>query len=211
MTDIRLIETPVHGRILFRPADGDRLLVGFHGYGKTADVHLTELERVPGADRWSLASVQALHPFYVRSTQEVVASWMTRVDRDHAIADNIEYVRRVIADLPVARTLVFAGFSQGAAMAWRAAAAIHCSGVIVLGGHLPSEISADATLPPALIGRGTRDDWYTEEKFKKDLSFLSGRIQLTTFVFEGGHEWTDDFSRAAGEFLEEVSSKVSSF
>jgi predicted esterase len=205
MTETRLIQTPVHGRTLFRPGDPDRLLVGFHGYGETADVHLAELLRIRGAGRWSVAAVQALHPFYVRSTQEVVASWMTRVDREHAIADNIEYVRRVLADLPAARTLVFAGFSQGAAMAWRAAAAIRASAVIVLGGDLPPEIPSDALLPPALIGRGIRDEWYTEEKFKKDLNFMEGRNRVTTCVFDGGHEWTDEFRDAAGRVLEEVS------
>ncbi len=206
MIDIHLIETPVHGRTLFRPADPRRLLVGFHGYGETADVHLGQLERLPGAGQWSLAAVQALHPFYVRSTQEVVASWMTRLDREHAIADNIEYVRRVLADLPAARIRVFAGFSQGASMAWRAAAALGCSGVIVLGGDVPPDLPTAAKLPLALIGRGARDDWYTNEKLKKDLSFLEGRARATACVFEGGHEWTDEFRTAAGEFLRAVSS-----
>lgn len=199
MTEIRLVETPVHGRVLFRAGPPERLLVGFHGYAETAEIHLRELEKIPGAKAWSLAAVQALHPFYVRSTQEVVASWMTRLDREAAIADNIEYVRRVLALLPPARTVVFAGFSQGAAMAWRAAAAFACAGVIVLGGDIPPELSADAKLPPALIGRGLRDDWYTDEKLKEDLSFLSGHAR--TCEFDGGHEWTDEFRSAAGLFL----------
>jgi predicted esterase len=158
MIETRIVETPVHGRTLFRAGAQERLLVGFHGYAETADVHLAQLELIPGAGQWSVAAVQALHPFYVRSTQEVVASWMTRVDREHAIADNIEYVRRVVASLPPARTVVFAGFSQGASMAWRAAAALHCSGVLVLGGDVPPDISLEAKLPPALIGRGLEDD-----------------------------------------------------
>ena len=42
-------------------------------------------------------AVQALHSFYVPKTGEVVASWMTKLNRDEAIADNLEYVRRVVA------------------------------------------------------------------------------------------------------------------
>jgi predicted esterase len=207
MTETRIVETPVHGRTLFRAGGNDGLLVGFHGYAETADLHLAQLERIPGAGEWSIAAVQALHPFYVRSTQEVVASWMTRVDRDHAIADNIEYVRRVIASLPAARTIVFAGFSQGASMAWRAAAALGCSGIFVLGGDIPPGISSEGRLPSALIGRGLEDDWYTDEKLKNDLRFLRGRADVVTCVFEGGHEWTDAFRSAAGEFLQRVSSQ----
>ena len=47
---------------------------------------------------------------------------MTRQDREAAIADNIDYVDRVVAATrTAAEPLVFAGFSQGVAMAFRAA------------------------------------------------------------------------------------------
>ena len=39
---------------------------------------LEEMRRIPGADAWRLVSVQALHRFYTRGDQAVVASWMTR-------------------------------------------------------------------------------------------------------------------------------------
>ena len=39
--------------------------------------------------------MQALHPFYTK-TERIVASWMTRQDRELAIADNIRYVQAVI-------------------------------------------------------------------------------------------------------------------
>jgi hypothetical protein len=53
------------------------LLVGFHGYGENAVTHLDAVQRIPGVDRWLIAAVQALHPFYTRD-QRVVANWMTR-------------------------------------------------------------------------------------------------------------------------------------
>jgi predicted esterase len=172
---IQTIETTVHGRFLHEDRGAERLLVGFHGYGEDAAVHLAELEQIPGIERWSVAAVQALHPFYTRSGS-VVASWMTSLDRDLASADNVAYVRRVVEALSPSRTLVFAGFSQGAAMAARAAAySVRAAGLVLLGGDIPSEIKEDEAvqLPPVLLGRGIRDDWYTEEKFKQDLSYLS--------------------------------------
>lgn len=203
---IETIETTTHGRFLYEDRGPERLLVGFHGYGEDAATHFAELEKIAGIERWSVASVQALHPFYTRSGN-VVASWMTSLDREHAIADNIAYVQRVLKALPTPRTLVFAGFSQGAAMAARATTyAARPAGLILLGGDIPPEITADDTLqlPPILIGRGTDDDWYSDEKFKKDLSYIEPRTRVTPCVFTGGHEWTDEFRSAAAEFLRSV-------
>jgi predicted esterase len=113
-------------------------------------------------------------------------------------------VQRVLGSLARPKTLVFLGFSQGASMAARAAAyAARADGLILLGGDIPPDIHDDprAALPPVLLARGERDEWYTEEKFKKDLSYLEGKTPFTTCVFAGGHEWTDAFRDAAGTFL----------
>lgn len=200
---LRTIETKVHGRFFHEDHGPERLLVGFHGYAETADVHLEELQKL-GLDGWSLLAVQALHPFYTR-TGSIVASWMTSLDRELAIEDNVAYVRAVLATLPVPRTLVFLGFSQGAAMAARAAAfaGAHPAAVVLLGGDIPPDVAeaGDVKLPPVLLGRGSKDEWYTDEKFKKDLSFLEARTRVTRCVYAGGHEFTDAFRDAVREFL----------
>jgi len=197
---VRNVEATVHGRYLLEERGAERLLVGFHGYAETAETHLAELEKLPGIDQWSVAAVQALHPFYTRSGA-VVATWMTSLDRELAIEDNLRYVRSVVSAIPH-RTLVFLGFSQGASMAARAAAHIPSDGLIILGGDIPPDVKAMAWQPPpVLLARGKADDWYTDEKFKNDLSFLEPRTQVTRLVFDGGHEWSDAFRTAAGEFL----------
>ena len=199
------VATTVHGRYLYQNRGAERLLVGFHGYAETADVNFAELQKLPGIERWSVASIQALHPFYTR-TGEVVANWMTKLDRELAIADNLEYVRNVLAQLPAPRQLVFAGFSQGATMASRAAANIPCAGLMILGGDVPPEVKNDGARFPAsvLLARGTRDEWYTNAKFDADVAFLMPRTRVTQCVFDGGHEWSDAFRAAAGEFLERI-------
>src|SRR5436190_18768177 len=124
--EVHSVPVTTHGRVLVRrarsqPARG--VLAGFHGYSETAAIQLTRLEGIPGADAWTLVSVQALHRFYRGRTQEVGASWMTREDRDAAIADNLAYVTaalRVVPDDTDAR-VIYVGFSQGVAMAFRAA------------------------------------------------------------------------------------------
>jgi predicted esterase len=204
---VRHITTTVHGRFLHVDRGPSRLVVGFHGYAETAEAHLEELEQIRGIDHWSVAAVQALHPFYTRSGA-VVANWMTKQDRELAIEDNLGYVRQVLHALPRPEQLVFTGFSQGAAMAIRAAAFASASaaGLILLAGEIPPEVMEDESvrLPPVLLGHGTRDEWYTDEKFKKDLSYLESKTRVTRCVFAGGHEWTDDFREAVGQFLDAV-------
>jgi predicted esterase len=207
-----VIETKTHGRYLVREGDGRGLLVGFHGYGESAERHLAELEKLEGTAGWTLVAIQALNRFYNQRTGEVIASWMTKQDRELAIADNLLYVGAVLRALPSTRPIVFAGFSQGAAMAYRAAAAFDCDGLIVHGGDVPPDVSAHESvhLPPVLLGRGTSDDWYTAEKLEKDLKYLQQVTEVTTCVFEGGHEWSDELRRAGGGFLASLSSGLSS-
>jgi predicted esterase len=215
---IRHVPTRVHGRYLLELAAAeapDGLVVGFHGYGEDAAAHLEQLRCIPGVERWHRAAVQALHPFYTRSG-EVVACWMTKQDRELAIEDNVRYVGSVIEALerelgePARR--VFAGFSQGVAMTWRAAARSGhpCHGVIALAGDVPPEVGEVGPLPaglPALLGRGVEDSWYTEEKMNADLEILARRgVEVETCVFEDGHVWAEDFLSAAGRFLVRVRS-----
>ncbi|HEU4952861.1 MAG TPA: dienelactone hydrolase family protein [Holophagaceae bacterium] len=210
MTETRTLRTDTTGRYLVeRGPDGAPLLVGFHGYGQCAETLLADLRRIPGVDRWTLVSVQALHRFYTRS-QEVVASWMTRQDREAAIADNLAYVGRVLDALRAeghAGHIVLTGFSQGAAMAWRAAARFPCDGLVILGGDLPEDAAEAPGLAgrPILLGRGETDTLYSAPQLEKDLAALRARgLKPEVCRFEGDHAWHPDFLDAAGRFLERI-------
>jgi hypothetical protein len=88
------------------------MLVGFHGYAESADVQLDRLRAIPGTERWLLVSIQGLHRFYQPRTNDVVASWMTRQDRELATVDNLAYVTAVL-DAVTALSLRFkAGIRQ---------------------------------------------------------------------------------------------------
>jgi hypothetical protein len=96
MTDaqptLATIDARTHGRYLICAPRGGAacpMLVGFHGYAETAADHMQALQTIPGHEDWLLVSIQALHPFYTRK-ERVVASWMTRDDRELAIADNVD-------------------------------------------------------------------------------------------------------------------------
>src|SRR5262245_57374398 len=210
----RNIATGTHGRYLVAtPAGGAPapLLVGFHGYAEGAEAQLERMQKAPAAARWLVVAIQGLHRFYQRRANDVVASWMTRQDRELAIADNIAYVNAVVdavvAEWPNPPRIVYAGFSQGVAMTFRAAARSRrpLAGVIAAGGDVPPELDAAALsgIPAVLVCRGSTDEWYTTEKFDGDIGRLrAAGSAVTPLSFDGGHEWSDAVVKAASVFLE---------
>jgi predicted esterase len=208
------IAATTHGRFLVdAPGDGPKgLLIGCHGYAESAETHLARLQTIPGVDRWVVVSVQGLHRFYRRRSNEVIASWMTRQDRELMIADNVAYVSavaaQVLADTKAPPLVVFAGFSQGTSMAYRAAAAsATMAAVIALGGDIPPDVSDSALgrLRGVLIGHGSHDQWYTAAKVAADVERLGrANARFEQVTLDAPHEWTDAFSAAAGALLMRV-------
>jgi predicted esterase len=214
LTIERTISTTTHGRYLVLPpehAGGPApVLVGFHGYAENAGVGLERLRAIPGSESWRVVSIQALNRFYQRHTNEVVASWMTRQDRELAIEDNLAYVTRVIDAVTGEGMheggIVLAGFSQGVAMAFRAG--VHLprtiSGIIAVGGDVPPDIDRSmlARLPAVLLCHGVQDKWYTAEMCVKDrLRLDEARVETEFFEFPGGHEWSAEVLDRASQFL----------
>jgi predicted esterase len=211
----RSIAAATHGRYLIsapRSQAAAPLLVGFHGYAEAAEAQIERLKGIPGAEHWLLVSVQGLNRFYHRRTNEVIAGWMTRQDRELAIADNLRYVAAVVdaagREHALRGGIVYAGFSQGVAMAFRAAATSTrpVAGVIAVGGDVPPEIgpASLARLGTALLCRGTGDQWYSAAVFQKDIERLhTAGVSVRSVEFTGGHEWSTAVQEAAAAFLRE--------
>jgi predicted esterase len=210
---MRELNVPVttHGRILVDDGQAAalRLLVGCHGYAQNADEMMEMLRGIPAGDGCTRVSIQALHRFYRGRSQVTVSSWMTRQDRELMIGDNVAYVEAAVAAVAAGRPierLVFLGFSQGVAMAFRAGllGARRADAVLALGGDVPPELLADATVtfPQVLLARGTRDEWYTSAKLDADEAALEARgARVETLTFDGAHEWHPDFAARAAQHL----------
>ena len=158
-------------------------------------------------------SIQGLHRFYRGRSTDVVASWMTRQDRELAIADNTIYAAKVIdavaKEYSCAKNLILSGFSQGVAMAFRTAAGLGraVDGIVALGGDVPPELDASGLshIRKALLGRGNTDEWYTAEKLAADeRRHREAGVHVEAFSFNAAHEWTPEFSRAATRFLNSI-------
>jgi predicted esterase len=210
--DTRTIPTQTHGRYLVDiPEHSRATLVGFHGYQENAAITFDVLKQIAAGRSIGIISIQGLHRFYNRGN-DVIASWMTKEDREHAIADNIAYVAKVLAAVAeehgITRPLIYVGFSQGVAMAYRAAAFAQrpCDGVIALAADVPPDVvPLAASLPRVLIGRGTEDKWYDADKASKDRTVLEqAGVTLVEHVFSGGHVFAPEFIARAGTFVDEL-------
>jgi len=213
--DVHVVPTMTHGRVLVveaRAAARKGILVGFHGYMESATTQMTRMEGIEGASAWTLVSIQGLHRFYRGRSKDVVASWMTREDRELAMADNLAYVAAALEQVPhdSSTRLVYAGFSQGVAMAFRAGirGARPASAIVAIGGDVPPELLADPSVrfPSVLLARGARDEWLTQSRFENDVAALNGRARaVEPLVYDGAHEWNAAASAGMGVFLSRIS------
>jgi predicted esterase len=214
---VHSVPTLTHGRVLVREARAAAqkgLLVGFHGYMETAQIQMERLETIPGSSAWTLVSIQGLHRFYRGRSDQVVASWMTREDREESIADNLAYLSAALEQVPHDNStrVVYTGFSQGVAMAFRAGllGVARTVAIAAVAGDVPPELLTDGALkfPPILFTRGARDEWLTQARFDRDVTAMATRgVALTTKVYDGAHEWNADVSQAIGDFLETLPSR----
>lgn len=213
---LRHAPATVHGRYLVRPAGTGLWLVGFHGQGQTAAAfHPALAASAPG--NWLVAAVQGLNRYYAGRSQDVVANWMTREDREFAIADNVAWVDgvldRLAGEFGPPRVLVLAGFSQGVAMAYRAARLGRhaCAAVVVVGGDVPPELTREggAPWPRVLAMTGAADGWYGPDRLAADGAFLrAARADARVEVFDGGHEWGEPVAARVRDLLAELAGEA---
>ena len=204
------IKTFVHGSYLVKNSKNTALsplIVGFHGYGETAEDHMLLFNQIPGIENWTVCSIQALHSFY-NTHEKIGYSWMTSNNREYRIQENVQYINTVIIEIKKKYSLndivVFHGFSQGTAMACRAAllGKFKPSGVILLGGDIPPEIDNLNQLQRILFARGKKDKLYSSVRWKKDVTRIKNS-NLDSFIceFDGGHYGDETYFKEVGDFL----------
>ena len=213
MPENHFIKTVISGRYVIEKlscAGPHNLLVGFHGYGQLAEDELALLKGIAGSSDWMCCSIEALHPFY-QGKGVVGANWMTSRNRELMIEENIGYVDAVITELrekhPLEETLVYHGFSMGAAMAARSALLGNHkqSAVMFLGGNIPPEHEELGKLRRVHIARGSIDRLYTQKEFERDRKRLeASKVPFDHCCFPGGHEASEKYLKSAGAFLKQL-------
>jgi predicted esterase len=187
-------------------ADVTEVWMVCHGYGQLAAPFLDAFARIADPARCIVAP-EALSRFYLdRSSTatdpppRVGATWMTREDREHEIADQVAYLDALhdrcrpssVTDRVRLRVL---GFSQGVATAsrWLAYGRVRADELIAWAGAFPPEVDlgsfADrmSSTTVALVV-GTRDGLASWAAADAQLErFTAAGIRARLVSFDGGH------------------------
>lgn len=168
-----------------------------HGYGQLARFFLNAFAE--HADEHFVVAPEGLSRFYVDSDhQRVGATWMTREDRQHEIADHTAYLDQLasllLSEAPKAPLCVL-GFSQGVATAarWLAQGKTRPAQCVLWGGTLPPDIPQEVLQRTFQAMRldlvhGSRDEVVTETIFRGNEERLTrAGLQVHTHTFPGGH------------------------
>lgn len=184
---------------LGNPETASHIWFALHGYGQLAEKFIGYLATLAGDSRLIVAP-EALSRFYLdQGRGPPGASWMTKEDRDHEIADYVSYLDQVSTEI---RSRCSAGvrsyglgFSQGVATLgrWMDRGQTKHDAYCMWAGTLPQEL--DLSRPHrALEGRkvalvvGHRDEFLTQDWLGNESRRLEGIAgEVRQFPFHGGH------------------------
>lgn len=179
------------------PGDSiDHVVFVCHGYMQLANDFLEEFEEVFKPQTLFVAP-EGLHRFYRKiSSNEVVASWMTREDREDDIRDYVAFLDAVYAEVmqkikPGAKISVL-GFSQGGATAsrWISSGKVKADELILFCSFLPPDMPATG-IPAATkltVVTASNDTFISPEKEQEQLEKMKLlKPDLKHTRFEGEH------------------------
>lgn len=168
-----------------------------HGYAQSANEFLENFIAVQNKENYIVAP-EGLHRFYLRgSTEKVVASWMTKEEREDDIRDYVLFLdkvyHKVMQQFSSVVKVTVVGFSQGAATVcrWAVMGNSKIDKLVLWCGYFPPDL--EATKIPSHIGvtvvTASNDKWISGDQEKE----IVGQIkklspQMNHVRFEGQHE-----------------------
>lgn len=195
--DINYFETPRTSRYYTLKNSEipiDTVLFVLHGYGMSAAKFLEEFKAVlePGM---MIVAPEGLSRYYRKGhSGDVVASWMTKDDREHEITDYVKYLdgvyNRVVENENVKSVVL--GFSQGASTAsrWTVLGNCHHQALLIWAGEFAPEITQDIDNKMIVWNIcGDQDEFIDLNRHKqqtnrlRDLNFTTHEV-----VFNGRHQ-----------------------
>lgn len=169
-----------------------------HGYGQLARYFLRKFEGLE--DGLLIAAPEGLSRFYTdEAHSRVGATWMTREDREHEIADQCTYLDALVARLNQAnngRPVHVLGFSQGVATAMRWAVYGHTQlqRLVLWGGNLPVDIPSGVLAEKLRnctvhLVSGAMDNLVPTDAMAPGATRLrEAQVPFNTHVHAGAHE-----------------------
>lgn len=174
--------------------------VVLHGYGQLSSFFLKKFETVFSDDTLFLAPEATNYSYLQGFSGRVGANWMTRHEREAAIANNNRYLNAVlqmqVLKFDKAPNIHILGFSQGAATATRWAAQLNLpvTSLVLWAGGFAHDLDVHAAgnrlrESQIYVVQGTQDEFITEESKQKQAELISTLgLSVNHKSFDGGHE-----------------------
>lgn len=170
-----------------------KLLIVLHGYGQLAEFFIRKFNGVP--EDYLIVAPEGMHRFYLNGTSgRVGASWMTKEDRESDIADNLNWLTQLFAELTEQKSFdktILLGFSQGGATAarWFYSQKVQIDQLILWASVFPPDLEKPVINPISnnYFVIGTEDEFYNLEAQKNEIEFYE-KIGFQTLHFEGKHD-----------------------
>ncbi|GGF47535.1 alpha/beta hydrolase [Echinicola rosea] len=180
--------------------DEKNLWVILHGYGQLAPYFIRKFKSQFHEKRLFIAPEAQNHGYLKGFAGRVGANWMTRHEREKAIANNHRFLNQVLAknleqfaDFPAVHIL---GFSQGCATAtrWAAQLSSPIKSLVLWGGGFAhdldfSMVSSKLSKTRIWSVEGDSDAFLTDERKQEQAKILSKMsIKKETILYSGGHD-----------------------
>ncbi|HHS95640.1 MAG TPA: phospholipase [Phaeodactylibacter sp.] len=196
------VQKTAHYYTLGEPNAGTRRFwIICHGYGQLASRFIQQFQLFDLKENFILAP-EGFHRFYWKGfTGDVVASWMTKLDRLDDIADYTSFLQQLYAEyialLPPDVEIILFGFSQGCATQcrWINACRPHFQRLILWGGVIPEDIDYKPLLPylankEIIFAYGDKDPFLNiENRIARHIALAKEKgLRMKTWQYEGKHE-----------------------
>ena len=169
-----------------------------HGYGMLPEYFIKKFECISNKETVIIAP-EALNKFYLKDNySRVGSSWMTKVERDDDIQDNINFLNSIYNSLKLEGLnfkLNILGFSQGgpAATRWVINNSIKLNLLILWGCDLPNDCLTENDKSRwgdfrLIFVIGKNDEYIDEEKISNERKKLENyQLDYDFYSFNGGH------------------------
>lgn len=166
-----------------------------HGYGMTAFSMLKSVEGEP-ENNYLWVAPEGLSRFYWNGfSGPVVASWMTKDDRENEIRNYVAYLNALNAKVNAKQKPInILGFSQGVATAcrWLAYSPLTFNKIVLWAGEPPSDIDYQQQqhkFKSLTVVYGKDDPFIQPAQIEKiQTLFEAAKIDFELISFEGKHE-----------------------
>jgi predicted esterase len=170
-----------------------------HGYGQLANHFIRNFE-ILEAKHTLIVAPEGMHRFYwEKFSGKVVASWMTKEDREDDILDYVNYLdllySEVMSSLKNKKAkIIVLGFSQGAATVcrWIANKKSPVDQLILWAGSLPPDLHFPEELTKTMriqFVAGDADEFIKEEQVNEYRQlFREKKLSIEIIRFQGKHE-----------------------